>query len=164
MPATPIQFRITESLQASLKKIVSGQLYHYTVKGWAVKLDPDHEVERLVLGADPPAGPPRPFLVLDMSQAPAFIYDERNDRPTVVMPFTVHAFHDTNPEDDSSALLTYFSLCADVETALRTNTNHGGLAMTTLVTGHSMRMVGQEVRAQVQGRVELKRFYGSPNG
>lgn len=172
MPADPIEFRIVQSLQTALKGIkVPG--YHHDVKGTAVKLDPEHKVEDLIPGADPPFGPSRPWLVLDVSPSPTFEYLERPMRVRVEMPFIVYAIHDSDPTDDDAKLRTFFRLCADVEQSLvddfggpaGSGIARGGLATLTTVTGRSMRdREGQEVWAQVAGSVVLHRGFGAPNG
>jgi hypothetical protein len=164
MPADPIEFRIVKSLQAALRLIATSGGYHYTVQGLAVKLDPEHEIEKLIPGADPPFGPPRPFFVLDMTGNDAFEYPERSGRVRRVMPVTVFAIHDSDPTDDDSKLEVFNRLCADIETALVASGSHGGLSMG--VTLRSRRMhdrEGQEILAQVSGEVPLHRRYGFPN-
>lgn len=165
MPAEPIELRIVQSLQAGLKLIKTADGYHYTAAGSAVKLDPDHEVEKLVPGADAPFGPPRPFFVLDVSASPSFEYVERTNRVTIEMPFIVHAVHDSDPTDDDGKARTYLRLFADIEKALAANQQHGGLAFSTLITGRTMgELDGQAVLARVSGSVRLHRGLGEPNG
>lgn len=169
----PIEFRIVQSLQAALKGIKTADGYHHTVKGWAVKLDPDHNVEDLIPGGSEPLGPPRPWIVLDVSPTPSFDYMERPMRVRIAMPFVVHAVHDSDPTDDDAKLRTFFRLCADVEQSLvddfggpaGSGIARAGLAVMTTVTGRSMRdREGQEVWAQVAGNVVLHREFGAPNG
>ena len=164
MPADPIEFRIVKSLQAALKTISTASGYHYTVQGLAVKLDPEHKVEELIPGADPPFGPPRPWMVLDVSASASYGYFPSNQRRGD-MPFTLHIIHDSDVVDDDAKLKTFFRLVADGEQALAVDIARGGLAVDTVITGRTMRdNEGQEVWAQLVGHVRYHSEYGKPNG
>lgn len=161
----PIEFRIVQSLQAALKGIRIASGYHHDVAGLAVKLDPDHKAEELIPGADPPFGPPRPFLVLVLG--PDEFIHEPASQIRLRMPFVVLAAHDSDVEDDDSKLGTYHRLCADIEKAVATDITRGGLACDTRLLNRVMRereSGGREVWAQVTGEVRVYRSYGAPNG
>ena len=160
----PLEFRIAQSLQTALKlpSVASG--YHYDVAGTAVKLDPNHEAGDLIPGANPPSGPPRPFILLDLSAPDIFEYGQSNE-VIVLRPFTVVWVHDSDPADDDSLLKTYFRGLADVEKALATDITRGALASDTRILNREMREPeGREVWALVTGQVRSHRTYGAPNG
>lgn len=164
MPADPIEFRIVQSIQTALKGIKTADGYHHTVKGWAVKLDPEHKVEDLIGGANDPIGPPRPFIVLELPAAEEFQYFPSN-QIRLAKPFVVHAINNSDPTEDDAKLRAFHRLCADVETAIAVDITRGGLAVDTRILGRQMREHdGQEIWAQVAVQVNLHRTYGAPNG
>lgn len=164
MLAEPIEFRILQSLQTALKGISVSAGYHHTVAGMAVKLDPDHQVEDLIPGANEPIGPPRPWMVLEFTEAEPPEYSPANQM-LIKTPFIVHAIHDTDPSDDGAKLRTFHRLCADVEQAIAVDITRGGLVTDTRVLGRRLRdREGQEVWAEVSGEVRYRRTYGAPNG
>ena len=138
--------------------------YHYDLAAMAVKLDPNHEMEDLIPGANSPVGPPRPFALLDLSAPDVFEYGQSN-QVIVLRPFTVVWVHDSDVSDDDSLLNTYFRGLADVEKALATDITRGALASDTRILSREMREPeGREVWALVSGQVRSHRTYGAPNG
>lgn len=164
MPLEPNEFRIVEDLHAALKGIKKADGYHYDVAGAAVKLDPNHESEKLIPGADPPFGPPRPFILLDISQPDVFEFLERAGRARITRPFVIAWVNDSDPTDDASLLRTFFRGLADVEQAIAKDHTRGGLASETRVLSRQMREPnGGEVWALVSGDIVTHREYGAPN-
>ncbi len=160
----PLEFRIAQSLQTALKGITVAGGFHYDLAGTAVKLDPNHEAGDLIPGANPPFGPPRPFVLLDLSEPDVFEYGQANE-VIVLTPFTVVWVHDSDVADDDSLTKTYFRGLADVEKALAADITRGALASDTRVLNRQMREAeGREVWALVSGQVRSHRTYGAPNG
>jgi hypothetical protein len=160
----PREFRIVENLHAALQAIKTADGYHYTVQGTAVKLDPNHESEKLIPGTDPPFGPPRPFVLLDLSRPDEFDFPERSGRVRVTRPFDIGWVHDSDTTDDASLLRTYFRGLADVETAIVKDISRGELAYETRILNRQMREpLGRQVWAIVSGEIVTTRNYGAPN-
>lgn len=165
MPLEPLEFRIVQHLHTALKAMSTSAGYHYTVQGSAVKLDPNHKSEELIPGTDQPIGPPRPFVLLDLSRPDVFEFPERSGRVRVRRTFDVAWVNDSDPSEDASLLKTFFRGLADVEKAIVADVSRGGLATETRILSRQMREPsGREVWAIVTGEIVAHRVYGAPNG
>jgi len=163
--AEPREFLVVDDMATALRAIKKSAGYHHDVEGVAVKLDPNHKVEELVPGADPPIGPPRPFIVLDLSEPDEFDYATTKGHVLVVRPFRIVWVNDTDPEDDASLLKTYFRGIADIEQAITQDVSRGQRAIDTRILNREMREPeGQMVWASVVGQIRIDRPYGQPNG
>lgn len=158
----PIEYQIALNVQNTLKGIAVASGYFHTVASLAVKLDPNHKVEDLIAGANPP--PPRPWLVLEWLQD-QIEYDERPNRVKIQQLGVIHLVHNTDPTDDTSKMKTFFRLCADAEQALAVDVTRGSLAYETRVLGRTMsELERNEIWVSVAFVVVGKRTYGKPNG
>jgi len=158
VPADPVEFRIVEHLQAALLAISVAGGYHHDVAAFAVKLDPNHDVESLI-----GATAKRPFAILALDPD-TFSYSP-SMMVRIAMPATVHFVNDSDPTDDASWIEEYFTLCADVERAVAQDITRGGLAIDTRIVQREYRSFqGQQVWAQVKLDIGVRRTYGSPNG
>lgn len=162
----PVDFQIVQSLQTALKAMSTSSGYHYTVHGTAVKLDPNHKSEDLVPGANAPIGPPRPFVLLDLSLPSVFDFPERGGQVRITQPFSVAWVNDYDLEDDDSLLRTFFRGIADVEKAVVADVTRGGLAYETRIASRQMRQPAKsrELWAVVSGVIVRSRAYGVSNG
>ncbi len=157
----PLEYRILKNLQEALRGISKTSGYFHNVEKYAVKLDPEHDVEALVGELRE-----RPFMILEVPRVD-HEHVEQASRVRVSMPFIVHFVSDTDPKDDDSKLKTYMRLCADVETAVAQDPTRGELAMDTLISHRELREregQGQEAWAMVHGTIRVHRGYGAPNG
>ena len=156
----PLEFRIIQNLQTALRAISVANGYHHDIAAFAVKLDPDQDVESLIPGDEAL----RPFMILALSPD-AYEYVEKPIRILLRMPFIIHVVHNTDPKVDDSKLLTYLRLCADVETAIAIDIERGALATDTRIFEREMHeLAGQQVWAMVKGEIREHRTYGAPNG
>src|SRR5688572_10784362 len=97
----PREYLIVRSLQDALSRIATRDGYHYDVQAMAVKLDPDNEVEALIV-----PGGPRPFVLLE-----AFADDSPEDwefHPAgeiqLSMPVTIHWASEADQRRDEERL------------------------------------------------------------
>lgn len=158
MPLDPVELRIIQNLQAALLAISVAGGYHHDVAGFAVKLDPNVDVESLLGELKL-----RPFAILELTPD-AFEYSPSN-MVRIEMPATVHFVNDSDPADDASWLGEFTRLCADVEQAIALDTQRGGLAIDTRIESREYHTFGgQQVWAMVKLKVTLRRTYGAPNG
>jgi hypothetical protein len=158
MPQDPIEFRIMQNLQSSLRSISKAGGYHHDVDNLAVKLDPNHEVESLV-GSESF----RPFLILEYGSQ-EFEFLPASQIITRV-PLTIHAVDDSDVADDDSWMHTYLTLCSDIEQAVAVDTTRGGLATDTRILDRLIhRIEGREVWAMNRCEIRVHRTYGAPNG
>ncbi len=158
MPQDPIEFRIVQNLQSALKNISKSGGYHHDIDALAVKLDPNHDVESLI-GEEPLL----PFLALEYGPQ-VFEYQPASQIITIV-PLTIHAVGDSDTEDDDSLMLTYLTLCADVEQAIAVDTTRGGLATDTRIVDRFIHEIaGRRVWAENRCQIRIYRTYGAPNG
>lgn len=156
--AEPIEFQIVQDVQAALRGISVGEGYHYDVRGTAVKLNPDHDVEALV--AD---DAPRPFVVIEVTPE-AFAY-QPSQRVRLDMPVRVHWFNESQPEVDEDMVRMFFRGCADIEQAVAVDLTRGGRAIDTRIVRrtNSRDVEGAAVWAMVDLNIALIRTYGEPN-
>lgn len=153
----PIEFQVMQNMQTALKAISKAGGYHHDVASFAVKLDPNHEVEEFI-GEEPSL----PFFVLE-PQPDEFQYFPAS-QVRVRLPFIVHAIHESDTTDDDALQETYFRLCADVEKALAVDITRGGLAsLTTILERQIETISGKQVWAMLTGEVAVHRTYGVPN-
>ncbi len=154
----PVEYRVLQHLQTALRAITVAGGYWYDVATLAVKLDANSAVEDLI--GDSAL---RPFYILE-APADRFEY-QPSERVRVLMPFRVHAVHESNPTVDADWIKTYFRLCADVERAIAVDIHRGGLATDTRVQTREFRTFeGSQVWAIVAGEIRVPRLYGAPNG
>ncbi len=155
----PLEFQIAQNLQAAIQSISKAGGYFHDVAAFAVKLDPNHEVEKLIADYAP-----RPFFLLEWPPEPSFEYFPA-ERIRLRIPFVVHAVNKSDPEDDDDMMKTYYRLCADVEKAIALDTDRGDKATDTRILGRQMREYeGRQVWAMVSGEIREHRGYGAPNG
>lgn len=148
-----------KNLQEALLGISIDSGYHHDIAEFAVKLDPNHEVETMIGGQ-----PLRPFLILELLPD-RFEYVEKPSRVRVLMPFTIHAVNESDPKLDDALLATYLRLVADVERAIAGDIERGGLATDTRILRRRMHdLGGEQVWAMVEGEIREHREYGEPNG
>lgn len=156
MPAEPIEFLILQNLQAALEGIKTGNGYHHDVAQFAVKLDPEADIEALIA----PDGP-RPFVLVEVSPA-SWTYWPAS-QVDVVMPVIVHIVSDTEPTDDRSFMQTAFRLQADVEQAIAVDIGRGGRATDTRVKKATFAKLGAQVWASIDVDIKVNRTFGQPN-
>lgn len=155
----PIDYQIVRALQASLVAIAMAAGYYFDVAGTAVKLDPNTDVESLLL----PSGP-RPFVILEL------LPDERTYFPAmqvlVLLNVRVHFVGESEPTEDESRLRTYLRACADIERAVASTMNAGGF-----VGCHDARIIGRTFDTAVDGsqvwamndvQFRYQRTFGTP--
>ena len=161
MPAEPREYLILRNLQQALLAIAVASGYHYDVKALAVKLDPNHNVEDLIA----PEGP-RPFVILEL-RAERWVYYPANVM-NLVLPWTIHWVHDSDPTIDEDRVRMFFRGCADVEAAIVPATGRGGLAIDTRIVNRELQKNGpddgSQVWAAIDLEIKLERTYGQPNG
>lgn len=154
----PREFLVVQNLQAALQGISVAGGYHHDLAAFAVKLDPNVDVEQL-LGAEKQ----RPFIILEVTPD-EFVYS-----PSLVvsvrMPATIHLVNDSDPTDDASWIREYFQLCADGEQAIAQDITRGGRATDTRITEREFQSFGgSQVWAMLKLLIDVKRVYGVPNG
>lgn len=153
----PIELRIVQDLQVALQAIAVASGYHHDVAAFAVKLDPNQDVEAL-LGEEKL----RPFFILELTPD-AFTYSPAR-MVGISMPAIIHAVNDSDPTDDSSWLTEYLRLCADIEQAIALDFTRGGLAKDTRITSREFQSFGgSQVWAMVNTVIDVRRTYGAPN-
>lgn len=147
-----------QNMQAALKGISKASGYHHDVAGFAVKLDPNHEVEEFI-GENPSL----PFFVLE-PQPDSYQYFPAS-QVRILLPFIVHAVHESDTTEDDSLQQTYFRLCSDVERALVVDVRRGGNASLTSILQREIETIsGKQVWAMLSGEVAVHRTYGEPDG
>lgn len=158
MPA-PIDFLILANLQQALQTIAVGDGYHFDVRGTAVKMDPNQNVEELVELDDPM----RPFIAIEV--LPLVFEYQPAKRVKVRRPVKVHWVKESRPERDEDLLETFARGCADVEKAIAVDITRGGHAIDTRITGATLNRDedGSEVWVEIDAEVQLIRTYGEPN-
>lgn len=155
----PIEYQVLTNLQAALQGIRIGNGYHYDVRGTAVKLDPNQDVESLIGGADAP----RPFVLLEV------LPERREYRPSlqikITRPVTIHWVSESDPTRDSDRLQVFMRGCADVERAIVQDITRGGLAGDTRIekTAFDAAVDGSQVWAQIDIEILMHRTYGQPD-
>ena len=155
----PVEYTIVRNLQAAIGAATVAGGYHYAIAATAVKLDPNHESEGMVA----PDGP-RPFALIEVL-ADTWAYNPANEA-ILTTKLQVHWTHDTDPTDDRSLLLTYFSGCADVERAITQDITRGGLAVDTRITGRTHVPTDAAGKTWATLDVEIRHYrdYGAPDG
>jgi hypothetical protein len=157
--ADPIDYTIVRNLQTALQAMSVRTGFHYDVGGTAVKLDPNHDVEKLIA----PDGP-RPFVILELKPE-TWTYQPAG-RVVVVLPVTIHWVGESTPTEDASRLQTYLRGCADVERAIARDHTRGGLAVDTRIVKRTCdeSTSGAQVWALIDVEIKLHRIYGAPDG
>jgi hypothetical protein len=156
--AEPIEYQILTNLRDALTQIAVGAGYYYDLRGTAVKLDPEQDVEALIA----PDGP-RPFAVIEVAP-------ERREympahRVRITHPWAIHWVHDSDPTQDEDRLETFFRGCADVEKAIAADISRGGLAIDTTITNCALENIGEgsQVWAVIRIAVTQIRTFGEPS-
>jgi hypothetical protein len=154
----PIEYRILTHLRDALAGITIGAGYHYDVRGTAVKLDPNQDVDALV-GAEGP----RPFVLIELTSdawqhMPAM-------RAKIELRATVHWVHDSDPTRDADRIQTYLRGCADVERAILVDLTRDGLVTDTRITKRTFdtAIEGSMVWAAIELVMPMIRTFGEPN-
>jgi hypothetical protein len=154
----PTEFLVLQNLQAALQAISVAGGYHHDVGAFAVKLDPNVDVEALL--GDQKL---RPFFILELTPD-AWEYSP-SSMVVVRVPATIHAVNDADVTNDSAWIREYLRLCADVEQAIGGDISRGGRAIDTRITTREFRSYdGGQVWARVETRISVRRTYGAPNG
>lgn len=156
--ADPIDYLIVRDLQTALRGIAVSSGYHSTVAAVAVKLDPDQDVESLIL----PDGQ-RPLAILAVAPE-AWDYAPAN-QVHITWPITVHWIADSDPTDDTSRMHAYLCGCADVERAIAIDSSRGGRAVDTRILKRAMdgSIGGAAVWAVIELEVSFHRTFGAPD-
>jgi hypothetical protein len=165
VPADPIDYRIWRHVQTALQAIRQANGYHHDVEAdFALKLDPDVDVESLIA-----PGGPRPFGLIELGEE-TWVFDEKGGNAGIVMiasPFTIHFVGESDPTTDESRLLEHFKACADVEQATAaetTRTNLGTLGAWLTIARRRMSGAGVVVWSSIDGVVRRRHEFGRPNG
>jgi hypothetical protein len=155
----PIDFLILTNLQQALQGISLGEGYHFDVRGTAVKMDPNQNVEELVELDDPM----RPFIAIEV--LPLVFEYQPARRVKVRRPLKVHWVKDSQAERDEDLLETFAKGCADVEKAIAVDITRGGYAIDTRISRATLNRDedGSEVWVEIDAEVLLIRTYGEPN-
>lgn len=150
--ADPIELQIVQSLQQAMQSVTVGDGYHYDVRGTAVKLNPDHDVEPLV-----EEGAPRPFVTLEVTPE-AWVYQPAN-RVKLEMPVRVHWFDETDLDGDVLLQMAYRAY-SDIERAVTRDLRRGERAVDTRITQRAAVMQGSSVWVAVDLLVTVIRTFG----
>lgn len=126
MPTEPLDYQALAHLKTALQAITVAGGYYYDVDADGVKLDPNQDVEALLL----PSGP-RPLILIEAlpERREHFPCDEVK----VTRPVNVHWAQLSTPTDDNSFELVAARGKADIEKAVRVDPSRGGIAMDTLI-------------------------------
>lgn len=151
--AEPLEFRIVQHLQEALRSAV-GDGYFYDVRGTAVKLNPDYEVEPLV-----EEDAPRPWVTVDVPASGEWIYQPAM-RVKRVMAVRVHWFNECDPTADEDARLMCYRAYADIERAVTREVTRGGLASDTRIVEQVAVIQGTSVWVAVDLSIQLIRVFG----
>ena len=159
MPNEPNEYLMLTNLQTALQGI-TGSGYHYPVTAAAVKFDIDHDVEALI----EPDGP-RPFIVIDASEAERWELIEKPNGLRLMRPVRIHWVHRFAPSADTARLQMFLRGCADVEKAIVPDPSRGGYASDTRIVNRSWNQEadGLVVWAFIDVQLMARRTYGEPN-
>ena len=154
----PIEYLVLTNLQTALKAITVGAGFFFTVAAAAVKLDPNQAAAQLV-----PPGGARPYIVIEVRPERWEYFAASEVR--LVLPWTIHWVHTSDPTVDESLMQTYFRGCADIEQAIAKDMGRGGYAIDTRIVKREREIDedGSEVWAMVDIEIALRRTYGQPN-
>jgi hypothetical protein len=152
--ADPIELQVVQSVQAALQAISVGGGYFYDVRGSAVKLNPDYDVEALV-----EADAPRPWITLEIT--PETWEYQPSQVVELEMPLRVHWFGEVeNPTSDEDVLRMVYRAFADIERAITQDPTRGGLASDTRITQRVATSDGSAAWIAVDLVVWLSRTFG----
>jgi hypothetical protein len=158
----PIEYQLLTHLRDALAAITIGEGYHYDVRGTAVKLDPNHDVDDLI-GVEGGPPPPRPFVLIELT-SDAWTHMP-SMRARIEVRATIHWVHDSDPTRDADRIQTYLRGCADVERAILVDLTRGGLATDTRILRRTFETSVDS--SLVWGAIEIVmptiRTFGEPN-
>ena len=158
--AEPREYLIVRNLQDVLGRIAARDGYHYDVQAMAVKLDPDNDVEALIV----PEGP-RPFVLLEtfMDDGPEDWEFQPAGVVQLTMPVSIYWVSEADQTRDEERIAVFLRGCADVERAIAADHSRGGLAVDTRIRRRRFRGAGAEVWAVVDVDILVIRQYGEPD-
>lgn len=140
------------NIQEALRAVTVGDGYHYDVRGTAVKLNPDVEVEALV-----EEDAPRPWVTLEVT--PEEWTFQPSNLVKLAMPVRVHWFHEADEGDEDLLLMCYRGY-SDIERAVTRDITRGGLATDTRITSRVAVAQGRSAWVAVDLLIGLIRTYG----
>lgn len=154
----PIEYLILTNLQEALQAIAVGAGYYHDVRGSAVKLDPNQDIEALLVEENGS----RPFVVIEVRPGTWEYMPAMQLKLT--LPWAIHWISETRSDVDADRMQTFMRGVADIEKAVAADITRGGRCRDTRITkaefDHAFE--GSQVWATVEIEMTLFRTYGAP--
>ena len=154
------EYLIVRNLQRALLAITVASGYHYGLTQAAVKIDPNTDLDQLL--GDSAL---RPFAVVQVLPETWVVSGSRPSSADLTLPMSIHWVSQTTEATDEARLLTFYRGCADIERAIVSDRQRGGLAQDTIITGRTLERIddGAQVWARIDIQIRTHRTYGVPD-
>lgn len=149
----PSELLVVRDLQRALQAVSIGDGYYYDVRGTAVQLNADYDVEPLVA-----ENAPRPWVALQLTPE-AWTYMP-SMRVKLEMPVRVLWFNEADDLREDVLLTMAYRAYSDIERAITRDITRGGRASDTRIAGRTAEIQGGAVWVAVELVVTLIRTFG----